>query len=178
MTWLCLSLQYKNKLFKDIPQHFGDCFKNSKDRNTNKRHTKELESLMEKETGALWCLWCHANIFRVRHTHPLEYLCVFVEVLGRPVLDVRFRGGLSQGEFWENATAGARHHVPGISTGLKLGAGSEVLRLTGDGVERGGQTKSGRGNRERHSSLRCCCTTSRAVSDLKFLQHSEGADWD
>lgn len=54
---------------------------------------------------------------------------MFVEVLGCPVLNVGLRGGLSQGEFWENATAGARHHIPGISTGLELGTGSEVLRL-------------------------------------------------
>ena len=54
---------------------------------------------------------------------------MFVEVLGCPVLDVGLWGGLPQGEFWENATAGTRHHIPGITTGLKLGAGSEVLRL-------------------------------------------------
>lgn len=64
------------------------------------------------------------------HTDCLQYLCVFVEVLRCPVLDVSLRGRLPQGEFWEDATAGARHHVPGISTGLELGAGAEVLRLT------------------------------------------------
>lgn len=114
---------------------------------------------MKKETGTLWYVWCHANIFKVRYTHPLEYLCVFVEVLGRPVLDVGLWGGLSQGEFGENATAGARHHIPGISTGFKLRTGSKVLRLTGEETERGGNTETERGNRKCHSSLCCCCRT-------------------
>jgi len=78
---------------------------------------------------------------------------VFVEVLGSPVLDVCLRGGLSQGEFWENATAGTRHHIPGISTGLKLGTGSEVLRLTGGETKgRGGETERKRGNGTCYSS--------------------------
>lgn len=92
------------------------------------------------------------------HTHPLEYLCVFVEVLGRPILNVGLWGGLSQGEFREDATAGARHHISGISTGLKLGAGSEVLRLTGEEMKRGGKTEKERGNRKCHSPESCCRT--------------------
>lgn len=104
---------------------------------------------------------------KVRNTHALNYLRVFVEVLGRPVLDVRLRGGLSQGELWEDATAGARHHVPGISAGLKLGAGSEVLRLTGgDTEERGGNTKC-------QSSL-----LPRTFESGELLSRSEGAGWD
>lgn len=59
----------------------------------------------------------------------MSYLRVFVEVLGRPVLDVRLRGGLPQAELREDAAAGARHHIPGIPTGFELGAGAEVLRL-------------------------------------------------
>lgn len=92
--------------------------------NTNKRQGSEITKGRHANTSA-------------RSRHPLEYLCVFVEVLGRPVLDVSLRGRLSQGEFWENAAAGARHHIPGISTGLKLDTGSEVLRLTGGETQRG-----------------------------------------
>lgn len=124
---------------------------------------------MEKETSTLWCVWCHANIFKVRYTHPLEYLCVFVEVLGRPVLDVGLWGGLSQGEFRENATAGTRHHIPGISTGLKLGTGSKVLRLTGEETERGGNTETERGNGKCHSSLCCCCRTFSGLRAKSFF---------
>lgn len=80
----------------------------------------------------------------VRYTYPLEYLCVFVEVLGCPVLNVGLRGGLSQAEFWENATAGAWHHIPGISAGLKLGTGSKVLGLTGEETDRGRENREGK----------------------------------
>ncbi len=67
----------------------------------------------------------------------MKYLCVFVEMLGCPVFDVGLWGGLSQGEFWENATAGTWHHIPGISTGLKLGTGPEILWLTGEETGKG-----------------------------------------
>lgn len=74
---------------------------------------------------------------------------MFVEVLRCPVLDVSLRGGLPQGEFWENATAGARHHIPGIPTGLELGTGSEVLRLTGEPTWR--RKKDGEGERKQRA---------------------------
>lgn len=101
---------------------------------------------------------------------PLEYLRVFVEVFWCPVLDVRLRGRLSQGEFWENPTAGARHHIPGISTGLKLGAGSEVLRLTG----RRRRTEMERGERRCQSSP-CCTTSVHVAAELKVSLELRGS---
>lgn len=89
---------------------------------------------------------------------------MFVEVFRRPVLDVGLRGGLPQGEFWENATAGARHHIPRISTGLKLGTSSEVLRLTGE------QRMEKRGRRGQ-SSL--CCRTLRVRAESFFKTQRE-----
>ena len=62
------------------------------------------------------------------HLPAEEPLGVLVEVLGGPVLNVRLRGGLPQVEGGED-TAGARHHVPGLSAALELGAGTEILRL-------------------------------------------------
>lgn len=139
ITWLWLQDNY-TEVFHFIYIHFRDIIIYE---NTNKRH-REVESLMKRLTDISWCAWCHGN----------QYLCVFVEVLRCPVLYVGLRGGLSQGEFWENATAGAWHHIPGISTGFKLGTGSEVLRLT----DRRRQTMIRRGNRKCLSSL-CSCTT-------------------
>ena len=65
------------------------------------------------------------------HLPPEEALCVGVEVLGGPVLDVCLRGRLAEREGGEHA-AGTGHHTPGLPAALELGAGAKVLRL-GDG---------------------------------------------
>lgn len=70
------------------------------------------------------------------HLPAEEALRVLVEVLGGPVLNVRLRGGFAEVEGGEDAT-GAGHHVPGLPAVLKLGAGTQVLRLRVQTGERG-----------------------------------------
>lgn len=112
-----------------------DHFKNSIDRNINKG-LPGVRITDETETATLWCAWCLTKYIHSEMHTSSEYLGVFVEVLGCPVLDVSFWRGLSQGEFRENAAAGTWHHIPGISTSFKLGTGSEVLRLMGEDTDK------------------------------------------